>query len=190
MSEVAIKQRLSRARHQAKKILNAANYNIIFVKSDPFDLLANRKNEIRHISIVLDEITNHDIGGIKNFLPLPRFCTAEIWCKKKAAQDFIQIEIEEDSNDSEIIAIGHTGNILTGKKESRNRLFRLSSKPGAKEYYLEKYNWTCQKCKRKLLDGKKFHVHHEVFLSKGGEDVESNLTLLCIECHQGIHLPN
>jgi hypothetical protein len=57
-----------------------------------------------------------------------------------------------------------------------------------REYFLEKYDFTCQICNKRLpWDG--LHCHHILPLSYGGEDTEDNLTILCVECHKAQHTP-
>jgi 5-methylcytosine-specific restriction endonuclease McrA len=55
-----------------------------------------------------------------------------------------------------------------------------------KEYFCEKYFFTCQKC-GKMGDSDDFQVHHVTPLCLGGENTEDNLTLLCTKCHQNEH---
>jgi 5-methylcytosine-specific restriction endonuclease McrA len=55
-----------------------------------------------------------------------------------------------------------------------------------KEYFCEKFYFTCQKC---LAIGtmENFHIHHIIPLSDRGKNTEDNLTLLCIICHRKAH---
>lgn len=48
-------------------------------------------------------------------------------------------------------------------------------------------NQKCQNCGQK---GVELHVHHVVPLSDGGSNDPSNLTTLCVECHNAIHHDN
>jgi hypothetical protein len=57
-----------------------------------------------------------------------------------------------------------------------------------REYFLEKYDFTCQICSSRLPWGE-LHCHHVLPLCFGGEDIETNLTVLCVKCHQEIHTP-
>jgi hypothetical protein len=53
-----------------------------------------------------------------------------------------------------------------------------------KAYILHRDGYQCQKCKTK---GKKLHVHHIIFKSKGGTNTPDNLTTLCETCHDKLH---
>ncbi len=55
-----------------------------------------------------------------------------------------------------------------------------------KEYLCEKYFFTCQECNtiHNITD---LHIHHVIPLSRGGENSEGNLTVLCIYCHRLSH---
>lgn len=54
--------------------------------------------------------------------------------------------------------------------------------------YKEKKNYTCEDCGKKIPKNSKWlHVHHIIPLSKGGSSDESNLQLLCYQCHKKRH---
>ena len=53
-----------------------------------------------------------------------------------------------------------------------------------KAYVLSRDKYQCQKCKAKNT---KLHVHHIVFRSKGGSNIQSNLITLCVSCHDKLH---
>jgi len=55
-----------------------------------------------------------------------------------------------------------------------------------KEYFCEKYFFTCQSC-NSLYFIDFLHVHHITPLYKGGENTEDNMTILCIQCHRKEH---
>ena len=61
---------------------------------------------------------------------------------------------------------------------SRNNL--KLQKPIVREYYLEKANFTCEKCGISEVD---LHLHHIVPLFRGGKDIENNIQVLCKKCH-------
>ncbi len=53
-------------------------------------------------------------------------------------------------------------------------------------------DWTCQDCGVKSgpyagSDGKQLHIHHVTHLSDGGSNRLSNLTTLCVDCHNDRH---
>ncbi|MFC6965220.1 HNH endonuclease [Halocatena marina] len=48
-------------------------------------------------------------------------------------------------------------------------------------------DYTCQDCGIKADDGKMLNVHHIKHLSDGGSNRLSNLTTLCIDCHNNRH---
>ena len=51
---------------------------------------------------------------------------------------------------------------------------------------LHRDKYKCRFCKTR----NNLHVHHIVYRSQGGDDVDSNLCVLCDHCHDGIHRPN
>jgi 5-methylcytosine-specific restriction endonuclease McrA len=51
------------------------------------------------------------------------------------------------------------------------------------EQVLERDAWRCQFCGRREY----LHVHHIHFRSRGGDDVEENLIVLCFSCHRAVH---
>lgn len=55
-----------------------------------------------------------------------------------------------------------------------------------REYYLEKYDFVCQICRGKFIPAN-LHCHHIIPLFLGGSDLESNITVLCVKCHQRQH---
>src|SRR5438045_2099790 len=55
-----------------------------------------------------------------------------------------------------------------------------------KAYVLTRDGYTCQHCKVRSKDHS-LEVHHLVFRSEQGSDVEANLSTLCKTCHDGLH---
>jgi 5-methylcytosine-specific restriction endonuclease McrA len=55
-----------------------------------------------------------------------------------------------------------------------------------REYYLEKFNFTCQVCQT-IFPWPELHCHHLLPLSLGGDDAETNITVLCRTCHAKQH---
>ncbi len=49
----------------------------------------------------------------------------------------------------------------------------------------EKYNYTCQLCGR--YSKGHLHLHHKKPVKLGGSHSESNLVVLCSDCHYQIH---
>lgn len=49
-------------------------------------------------------------------------------------------------------------------------------------------DYTCQDCGAEAAQGKQLHVHHIRHLSNGGSNCLSNLTTLCVECHNKQHV--
>lgn len=49
-------------------------------------------------------------------------------------------------------------------------------------------DYTCQDCGAEAGQGKQLHVHHIQHLSNGGSNRLSNLTTLCVECHNEQHI--
>lgn len=89
--EKAIKRRLARAKERAILDLKRIGYKIIPSDNSSFCILATRKNEVRFIRVIVDEITEDDIKLTKDY-ELPSGCVKEIWCKKLNQKDF---EIKE-----------------------------------------------------------------------------------------------
>ena len=91
MTEEAVKKRLARAKEKATADLKEIGYKIVPSDNTSFCVLATRRNEVRFIRIVVDEIKDSDIQLTKEY-ELPPGCVKEIWCKKENKRRF---EIEE-----------------------------------------------------------------------------------------------
>lgn len=55
-----------------------------------------------------------------------------------------------------------------------------------KEYFMEKYYFTCSDCK-KMFETQDLQIHHIIPLYKGGSNTEDNITVLCQQCHLNAH---
>jgi 5-methylcytosine-specific restriction endonuclease McrA len=51
-----------------------------------------------------------------------------------------------------------------------------------KRFRLEHVGEPCEEC-----DNTGFEAHHRIFRSRGGDDIESNLSWLCRPCHDRVH---
>lgn len=91
MTEEAVKRRLARAKEKATIDLREIGYKIVPSDNTSFCILATRRNEVRFIRIVVDEIKDSDISLTKKY-DLPSGCVKEIWCKKEHKRKF---DIEE-----------------------------------------------------------------------------------------------
>jgi 5-methylcytosine-specific restriction endonuclease McrA len=49
---------------------------------------------------------------------------------------------------------------------------------------MERDNWRCQFCGTRS----DLQVHHIIYRSQGGADMEDNLITACAACHEAIHL--
>jgi len=49
----------------------------------------------------------------------------------------------------------------------------------------KKYNYTCQECGRYSKGN--LHLHHKIPVRLGGSHSESNLVVLCKDCHYKVH---
>ena len=67
-------------------------------------------------------------------------------------------------------------------KLSRLRLDRAAYKK-LRARVLQRDGWRCQNCGAMS----NLEVHHQQFLSHGGNDDEGNLVTLCFACHAGVH---
>ena len=67
-------------------------------------------------------------------------------------------------------------------KHGRIRVFQKALQE-LREKVLKRDGWRCQSCGR----SENLHVHHMVFRSQLGDDVEENLITLCCNCHQKVH---
>jgi len=52
---------------------------------------------------------------------------------------------------------------------------------------LEKMGGQCARCQKSISDPSDYHLHHILPVCDGGEDVASNMTLVCLRCHKTIH---
>lgn len=60
-----------------------------------------------------------------------------------------------------------------------------------KDYIREKFNYTCQKCGNAFADDLyQLHTHHLTYERLGNENVDTDLILLCAECHHKTHSKN
>lgn len=56
------------------------------------------------------------------------------------------------------------------------------------DYIREKFNYTCQKCGIELADDLyRLHTHHITYERLGNENLDTDLILLCDNCHQKEH---
>ncbi len=55
-----------------------------------------------------------------------------------------------------------------------------------KDAVVRRDSWKCRVCKTR----NNLVVHHIVYRSHGGDDIESNLITLCDNCHNAIHKPH
>ena len=85
MAQEAIKRRLNRAIRAAIKNIDTpkGRYSICILPGNPFHIEACKKNEIRKIRIVIDEITPEDEKVVKDFILPETLCSKEIWCRIK-----------------------------------------------------------------------------------------------------------
>lgn len=71
-------------------------------------------------------------------------------------------------------------------QKGRYKYHTIPTHPLMKEYFLEKYDYTCQLCNRRFASNQ-LHCHHIKPIALGGEDGEDNITLLCRSCHAKQH---
>ncbi len=60
---------------------------------------------------------------------------------------------------------------------------RLKDPSALKAFRLAHLNEPCEMCERRAG----VHVHHKIFRSQGGDDVESNWLWVCQICHDEAH---
>jgi len=92
MSDPSIKRRLTRAKEKAMKDLSRIGYKIVPSDNSTFCICGVRKNELRMIRVVVDEITNEDVKLIEG-IQTPEVCSREIWCKLEGIRDFVIKEV-------------------------------------------------------------------------------------------------
>lgn len=51
---------------------------------------------------------------------------------------------------------------------------------------IEERQGVCEKCKKKIVEKGKMHVHHKTYV-RIGDELPSDLMLLCEDCHHDIH---
>ena len=59
--------------------------------------------------------------------------------------------------------------------------------PVDREYYLEKYNYTCQCCE-KIYQSEDLDCHHILWVMLGGQNGDENIIVLCSFCHHKQHV--
>ena len=72
---------------------------------------------------------------------------------------------------------------IQGKEYQQGKLYGFAN---AREYVLNRDNYTCQHCKGKSKDFH-LHIHHIIFRRNGGSDDVDNLITLCKTCHNSLH---
>lgn len=60
---------------------------------------------------------------------------------------------------------------------------RAKDPTALRRFRLERVGEPCEICEARQGT----EVHHRVFRSQGGDDVEENFVLVCVDCHRGIH---
>jgi hypothetical protein len=91
MPQEAIKKRLERAKTSATRILENAGYDIILSDNKKACLVGLRRTETRVIRVVIDQITDEDVRIIKNLKAPHDACQKEIWCRKGARFEILEI---------------------------------------------------------------------------------------------------
>ena len=88
---------------------------------------------------------------------------------------------------------------LNGKVNEPNALFKVSDKKynskvrtrkikgSIRQNVLMRDNYTCQICGATVKDGAKLEIDHIIPFSKGGNNNESNLQVLCRQCNREKH---
>lgn len=68
-------------------------------------------------------------------------------------------------------------------KRSRLKLAAVAYKKLCDTVY-ERDIWRCKVCRYRH----DLHAHHIIFRSQGGDDASYNLTTLCSDCHEALHM--
>ena len=78
-----------------------------------------------------------------------------------------------------LISIGYEAT----QKDYRTKNQRKLMTPALRKEIMERDNYTCQICGKRMPDGVGLHIDHIVPISKGGKTVPSNLQVLCSKCN-------
>jgi predicted restriction endonuclease len=114
-------------------------------------------------------------------------CRFSRWCqfagRKLGDLDFVHTSTDQDADSSNaFFKTKALDREKTVAKRGRIRVF-LKALQELREKVLKRDGWRCQTCGR----SENLHVHHMVFRSQLGDDVEENLITLCSNCHQKVH---
>lgn len=95
------------------------------------------------------------------------------WCGKDQCKDIIDYKVKHS-------------NYKKAKKKMSKGTFRHGVQAELREYIKNRDDFTCRLCFNQL-EQKGLQVHHIVPVSNGGDDENTNLVLLCYDCHTNLH---
>ena len=125
----------------------------------------NSKRTGRFSPTVTSKINSHlkEIKFIKSILPITK------------------VILETTAFD--IVALSKPNELLTKQVYQKGLNYGLAN---TKAYVLGRDGHTCRNCKVNKT-GTRLEVHHIIFSSNNGSNLESNLITLCKPCHDGVH---
>lgn len=68
-------------------------------------------------------------------------------------------------------------------KEYNSQNQRSLMTKNLRQQIIERDNYTCQVCGKKMFDGVGLQVDHIIPIAKGGKTIPSNLQVLCSKCN-------
>jgi hypothetical protein len=125
----------------------------------------NSKRLGRISPTITSKINSHlkEINFVKSILPITK------------------VILETASFDT--VALANPNIKLTAKVYQKGLNYQLGN---TKAYVLGRDGHTCRNCKANKV-GTRLEVHHIIYRSNGGSDLEKNLITLCKPCHDGVH---
>lgn len=109
----------------------------------------------------------------KFFIDITVFYRNKRWCGKDRCKEIIDYKVKHSNY-----------------KKARNKMakgtFRHGVPPSIREYIKNRDGFTCRMCFNKL-EQNVMQVHHIIPVANGGHDINTNLVLVCYDCHTHIH---
>ncbi|MEY3376801.1 MAG: hypothetical protein RL463_1111 [Bacteroidota bacterium] len=109
----------------------------------------------------------------KYSIPQTVFYRNKRWCGSNPCKEIIDYKVKH-------------ANYKKAKRKMDKGTFRNGVPAELREYVKNRDDFTCRLC-FKSHDSLALQVHHIIPVGNGGTDINTNLVLLCYDCHKELH---